>query len=188
MGALALTAGVMSLPAVASPPWTGLGALLSDWAKAHPRNTTHCSQGTCYGGTVKDGGQFQDQFVGVLTIGKPPRVYTYDQAIGDGTSLADAQRAVRALLPPDAKTTAFWIDHNDGEGNSCAFWNLNSKTLATLLTSFYHAPGKSLGPPPKPGDVGVELNTAAANGFVYKSDDVSDANVSAGAVAKNAAC
>jgi hypothetical protein len=187
--AVALAASVSVLPAGASSPWSGMGATLTDWAKAHPKNSTHCSQGSCYGGTVKDGGQFQDQFVGVLTIGKPPRVYAYDQAIGDGTPLAAAKQAVLALLPPDTKTTAFWIDHNDGQGNSCAFWNVNSKTLARLLTRFYNpTTGKSLGPPPKPGDVGIELDTVGPNGYVYKPDDVADANVSAGAIAKSATC
>ncbi len=179
----------MALSAVAASPWTGLGALLSDWAKAHPKNTTDCSQGSCYGGRVKDGSQLQDQFVGVLTIGKPARVYTYDQAIGNGTSLATAQRDVLALLPPDAKTTSFWTDHNDGEGNSCAFWNLNSKTLARLLTSYYNpTSGKNLGPPPKPGDIGVELSAVGANGSVYNPDDVADANVSLSALAKSTTC
>jgi hypothetical protein len=166
-----------------------LGAQLSDWAKAHPKNATNCSAGGCYGGRVNDGGQLRDQFVTVLTVGKPPRVYAYDQAIGDGTPLAAAQRAVLALLPPDAKTTAFWIDHHDGDGNSCAFWSLNSKTVASLLTSFYHPKtGKSLGPPPKPGDIGIELNTVGANGLVYKPDDVADASVSAGLLAKSSTC
>jgi hypothetical protein len=185
----ALATSVMALSAVASSPWTGLGALLSDWGKAHPKNVTNCSKGSCYGGRVKDGGQLQDQFVGVLTIGKPPRVYTYDQAIGDGTPLAAAQRTVLALLPRDTKTTSFWIDHNDGQGNSCALWNLNSKTVARLLTSYYSPKtGKTLGPPPKPGDIGVELTTVGANGFVYKPDDVADANVSPGALAKSGTC
>lgn len=188
LSAAALAASVMALSAAASS-WTGLGAVLSDWSKAHPKNATNCSKGSCYGGRVSDGGSLQDQFIGVLTLGKPPRVYAYDQAIGDGTPLAAAQRAVLALLPADTRTTAFWIDHNDGQGNSCALWNLNSKTLARLLTSYYHpTSGKTLGPPPKPGDIGVELDTVGSNGFVYKAADVAEANVSAGAIEKGGTC
>ena len=198
LGALALAASVVSLSADAAAPWTGLGAMLSDWAKAYQKDTTDCSKG-CYGGRVKDGRQAY-RFVGVLTIGKPPRVYSYRQAIGNGTPLAAAKRAVLALLPPDSNTTWFWIDHNDGHGNSCAFWDLHSKTIASLLANYYHPKtGKALAPS-KPGDIGVELSAVGTNGYgvkmsvvgiggyVYIPNDVPDAKVGPVAFTKSSTC
>ena len=182
-----------SVMAAKPKTWTGFGAPLSAWITAHPKNGTHCSDGGCYGGQAKIDGTWTDQFTGLTTTGAPDyRVDGYTQAIGDGTSVADAKADVLALLPPDTKTTAFWIDHNGGDGNSCASWNLNSKTLAVSLAKDYSNKGRNpfqkLMGPQKPGDVGVELNTVDSSGFLYDPNSVSEAVLSTLASSKGTTC
>jgi hypothetical protein len=140
----------------ASPgAWTGLGAKLSDWETAHPKNSTGCSAGGCYGARVMADGSLMDQFVLVSTTGAPEyRVDGYEQAIGDGTPLATAKAAVLGLLPKDTRTTAFWIAHT--ETGSCALWNLQSKTLGQWFG------GKKVGDPQ--GHLGIVLASATTEG------------------------
>jgi hypothetical protein len=107
--------------------WTGLGATLTAWESAHPKNPAGCEATPCYGGQMPDGGKLTDQFSELTTTEAPEyRVDGYTEAIGDGTSLATAKADVLKLLPADTTVTAFWISH---EGGSCAFWNLKSATL-----------------------------------------------------------
>jgi hypothetical protein len=183
---LVLAGSVMG--AANAKAWTGFGAPLSAWITTHPKNRTHCSAGGCYGGQARIEGTWTDQFLGLSTTGPPThRVDGYLQEIGDGTSLADAKADVVSLLPPDTKTTAFWVEHNGG--NSCALWNLNSKTLAVWLAKDYSNKGpnpfQNLEGPQKPGDVGVELDSG---GSVLKLNDVIEASVSTLANSKSTTC
>ena len=179
--AAALACSLSVLPATASTPWTGMGAKIADWTKAHPKHSAGCPAGGCYGGEAKVGGDPAIQFVTLTTTGAPDyRVDGYTQAIGDGTSLAAAKAAVLKLLPSDTKATAFSIDHDDGNGSSCAFWNLTSKTLGAWFS------GKKVGDPK--GQVGIELNTVGSNGWVYKANDVAEAVVGIAPIANGTSC
>jgi hypothetical protein len=172
-------AGAWALPAGASSPWTGLGATLSNWARAHPKDTTGCPTGGCYGRRIKIGGRLTARFVEVRTTAAPAiLVDGYLQAIGDGTSLGAATAAVRKLLPSDTRTTGFWIAHSHGD--SCALWNLQSKTLARWFAD-------TSADDPK-GVLGIDLNTLTNAGSVYEPDDVSEAAVGTQAYAANATC
>jgi hypothetical protein len=186
-GALVAFSATAAVPAGASTKaWTGFGATLSAWKTAHPQGHggpgSGCSGEGCYGGTYKVGGTLTYQFTAFTTTGAPAnRVDGYQQAIGDGTSLAAAKAAVLQLMPSDTKTTAFWIVHNDASGNSCAFWNLKSKTLGGWLG------GKKVGD--GAGIVGVELNTlTSSDGLTYKPNDVSEAVVDIAPEVKGNSC
>lgn len=177
-GAL-LAVAAWAAPVAASPPWSGIGARLADWARVHPKDTTGCPTGGCYGRRVTVGGRATARFVEVAHTGLPDdRVDGYIQALGDGTSLGAAKAAVRALLPADAQTTAFWIAHSHGD--SCALWNVRSRTLARLLAgSGAEDPG---------GVLGINLYTVTNAGTEYSPRDVSEAAVATAVNAADASC
>lgn len=160
--------------------WTGFGAKLSDWEKAHPKNLTGCPAGTCFGGRVMADGQMTDEFTTLMTTGPPDnRVDGYTQAIGDGTPLAAAKAAVREVLPRDARTSSFSVQHTST--GSCAMWNLRSKTLGRWFS------GRRIGD--ARGDVGVELSTATSGGTsAFQRNNVGDAIVNIGAEEKGINC
>jgi hypothetical protein len=167
------------LAAGASSVWTGMGAKLSDWTKAHPKHSTGCPSGGCYGRRVSVGGKLTDRFVLVSTTGAPAyRVDGYIQGIGDGTRVPAARAAVLKLLPSDTKTTSFRIAYY--KGDSCALWNVQSKTLARWFG------GKRVGD--STGVLGIDLNTPTSHGHVYRATDVSEASVGLRANDKSTTC
>lgn len=179
-------ASTSAAPGTTSPgAWTGLGAKLADWETAHPRGPrkSDCSGEGCYGygERIMASEESVSQFTSFSTTGAPDyRVDGYEQAIGDGTSLAVAKTDVLRLLPSDTRTTAFWIAR--GANGSCALWNLKSKTL-----------GRWLGENKKVGDsqgaLGVELNTLRSDGSsAFRTDDVSNASVSIAASPRATSC
>lgn len=175
IGALAACAGL----AAASAPWTGLGAPLAVWKAAHGPYAGSCPIGGCYGSGVRVDGRLVSRFVEVTTAGGAAmRVDGYTQAIGDGASLGKAKAAVRGLLPADARTTSFRIVHSHGD--SCALWDLQSKTLGRWLA------GTKADDPH--GNLGINLNTVTNAGFVYNPDDVSEATVATTPYQANSSC
>jgi hypothetical protein len=167
------------IAAGASSVWTGMGAKLSDWTEAHPKHSPGCLSGGCYGQRVSVGGKLTYRFVLVSTTGAPTyRVDGYIQGIGDGTPVAAARAAVLKLLPSDTKTTSFRIAQSTG--NSCALWNVESKTLAGWFG------GKKVGD--STGVLGIDLNTLTSRGHVYRATDVSEALVSLRSNDKSTTC
>jgi hypothetical protein len=163
-------ASTSAAPGAASPgAWAGLGAKLSDWETAHPKNTTGCSAGGCYGQRVMVDGSLMDQFVLVTTTKAPEyRVDGYEQGIGDGTSLAAARAAVLELLPKDTRTTAFWVAHT--ATGSCALWNVQSPTLARWFG------GKTVGD--SRGELGIVLAAVTVEGtWAFTSSNVPHASI-----------
>ncbi len=173
--------GSAATRAVPRGAWTGLGATLADWESAHPKNPGGCEETPCYGGQVPDGGKSTNQFSGVTTTEAPEyRVDGYTQAIGDGTPLAAAKADVLRLLPSDTRVTAFWVNWTGGD--SCAFWNLKSKTLGLWL-----AKTKKVGD--AEGALGIDFFSYDPNDEpVFKPNDVSNAIVSIAATRRGISC
>jgi hypothetical protein len=150
--------------------WTGMGAPLLSFASAHPKNLAHCSAGTCFGSQLSNSEGSTTEFTLRQTTGGPDgRVDGYTQAFNDGTTVAEAKAGVLALMPRDTKTTAYFIQR-DGNGATCAFWNIQSATLGKWFST------------PKVGDpkgvMGIELSTVDANGnAIFKAGDVTAAIV-----------
>ena len=163
----------------AASPWSGLGAKLSDWTHAHPTYKDACPTGGCYGRRVRADGRLTAQFVELATVGSPtPRVDAYVQAIGDGTSLGSAKKAVVALLPADAYTVSFRIVHS--RGDSCVLWTMRSATLGRWLAGSAAHDAH--------GYIAINLNTQTHAGFTYKARDVSEAIVSTRSNASDPTC
>jgi hypothetical protein len=161
--------------------WTGMGAPLSSFASAHPKNLAHCSAGTCFGSQLTNSEGSTTEFTLVQTTGGPDgRVDGYTQAFNDGTTVAEAKGAVLALMPRATKTTAYFIQH-DGNGATCAFWNVQSATLGKWFST------------PKVGDsrgvMGIELSTVDANGnAIFKAGDVTEAIINLAPVDRSQNC
>jgi hypothetical protein len=178
------TAGATSTPAQASPAgngWTGMGAPLPAFETAHPKNLTHCPAGTCFGSQLTNSEGRTTKFTTLQTTGgSDNRVDGYTQAFADGTNVDEAKSQVLALMPKDAKTTAFFIQY-DSNGATCAFWNIKSATLGKWFSG------------PKVGDstgvLGIELSTLDSSGnSVYEASHVTTANVSLAQVDHSTNC
>ena len=171
-------------PETTSPvAWTGFGAKLSDWGTAHPKGSggsgSGCSGEGCYGERIMINNEPTYQFTSFSTTGAPEyRVDGYEQALGEGMSLAVAKADVLKLMPSDTRVTAFWITHENG---SCASWNLKSATLGRWFS------GKKVGDPQ--GAIGVDLHALNSNDEpVFDSHDVSRAIVSLGPERRGTSC
>jgi hypothetical protein len=174
-----VVAGVGAANAGAAAPWSGLGAKLADFTHAHPKYQQACPTGGCYGRRIRAGGHLTAQFIELATAGsQAQRVDAYVQAIGDGTSLGSAKKAVVALLPSDAYTVAFRIVHS--RGDSCVLWTMRSKTLGGWLTGTAAHDAH--------GYIAINLNTETHAGFAYKPRDVSEAIVSTRSNASDPTC
>lgn len=141
----------------ASAAWTGLGAKLTDWERAHPRSSGSTQEGCfgvgCFGPRLTLRGESTHRFTMVSTTGKPEyRVAGYQLSMDAGTTLSEAKAQVLRLLPKDTRTTAFWTLHaprrlDAVSGSSCALWNLQSPTLGRWLgaaANEAHDPGGRL--------------------------------------------
>ena len=145
---------------------TGMGELQSKWNATHQKQS---GPGGNYGAQVPDGtGGFQPEW-GQVLFGDG-RVTAFTLELYPPTSLAEAKQDVMEQIPPDSVTTLFQVIH-DSSGNSCAFWNLQSPTLA-----------KVIGPPPAGdtnGDIGVDLYTNGPNATIaYDPSNLNVADVS----------
>ncbi|HEX4034348.1 MAG TPA: hypothetical protein VHX66_07885 [Solirubrobacteraceae bacterium] len=172
-------AGIGATNAGAAAAWSGLGAKLADFVHAHPKYKQACPTGGCYGRRIRAGGRLTAQFIELGTAGsQAQRVDAYVQAIGDGTSLGSAKKAVTALLPSDAYTVSFRIVHS--RGDSCVLWTMRSKTLGRWLTGTAAHDAH--------GYIAINLNTPTHAGFAYKPRDVSEAIVSTRSNASDVTC
>ncbi len=104
---------------------TGYGATLSVWTRAHPRNGSY--QGLpSYGPTVTTPEGPTPQFITLNASGG--WVNFFIESIPAMTITA-AKAQVMDLLPSATVVDSFVVAH-DTTGDSCAFWNLASPTLA----------------------------------------------------------
>jgi hypothetical protein len=151
-----------------SAAWSGLGARLSDWLRAHPQ-TRNCASPSCYGALVTQDGQPQAQFSELSTDGPPGfRVDAYQQALDDRTTLRAARIAVAAVLPPDTRTDSFRVVRGR---QGCVLWTLHSASLAR----WFHGRGQ----PDASGTVAVTLQTLDSTGSLpLDRDDVNYAAIS----------
>lgn len=70
------------------------------------------------------------QYIDVQLSGN--RVSEFIESIPEGSSLAEAKALILPNLPPDAVAQSFLIDTTGSpDGQSCAFWNFISATMAT---------------------------------------------------------
>jgi hypothetical protein len=101
-----------------------------------------------------------DEFTLLTTTGAPDyRVDGYTQAFTDGTPISEAKAAVLQLLPPDTKTTSYFIQH-DSAGSTCIFMDIQSAMLGQWFS------GKKIGD--LQGVMGIELSTQnPSSGTIY---------------------
>jgi hypothetical protein len=149
-----------------SETWTGLGATKANWESAHPKETSGCSAGTCYGPTINSEGTHEFRLVTTTPEG---RIDGYEQSFSDGTSAAAAKEAVQRLLPSDTRTISFTVAHTST--GSCGLWNVQSATLGRWFAD------------PKVGDgrgvMGIDLFSEGASGeSAYSASNVTTAIVS----------
>jgi hypothetical protein len=179
--------------------WTGMGARFSAWEAAHPpvTDTNACpppatltnvqATGGCYGNPILPpyAGPGQCcEFVSVSTTGPPDnRVDGYTQGFPVNTSITAARRLVLALMPHDAVTTAFFIEH-DSTGQTCAMWNVASRTLGRWFSSARaHDPN---------GVLGIDLNTIntqqTPTQHTFSAHNVTQAVIGTTALDHNSTC
>ncbi len=99
------SASTSAAPGTASPgAWTGLGATLTDWESAHPKDSgpsgSGCSGEGCYGSRVTVNAEPTYEFTTLSTTGPPEhRVDGYEQAIGGTPTPNRATRKSQATHP-----------------------------------------------------------------------------------------
>jgi hypothetical protein len=151
-----------TLPATA---WVGIGTPLTQFATKYPRTTRGCSQGQCYGPDVNSSLQAAEFLVSTDS----GLVDGYTEALPEGTLPAAARAAILAMVPSDIVVTLDQTEH-DSSGNSCHLINVQSKTLAGLLSS------------PKIGDaqgvVGISMTEVNTDGSMSYGSKVDSATVS----------
>jgi hypothetical protein len=160
--------------------WTGFGAKLADWETAHPKQTAGCRAGTCFGNALTVGGTTIYRFQVLYTTGPPDRrVNHYEQTFREGTTAPAAKTEVLKLMPSDTHTLSFSVEHPAAE--SCAFWDLQSRTLGKYLSG----PNGDAS-----GVIGIELQSPKnSNGeSLYSPNDVRTATVWTRAIPGGSVC
>lgn len=171
---------------VTQPPpkpkaWTGMGAPLASFETAHPKNLAHCPAGTCFGSQLTNREGSTDEFTTLMTTGGSlNRVNLYTQAFPDGTNVEEAKAQILALMPRDAKTTAFYVQH-DSTGASCAFWGIESATLGKWLSGPNGGDSK--------GVMAIALSTVDSSGnTIYEPSHATTAIVSPAPIDHSESC
>jgi hypothetical protein len=159
-GALLVAAPTSASPHAAR--LSGFGAPIGAWKARFAPDTQNCNASNCYGPVVpRSSARFEFTYV---TTAKG-RVDGYDEALRKGTSLLRAELEVAQMFPNDVQMGSLEIRHHDAFGNSCAYYDLSSKTLEHVFGS--RAFGKSN------GTVGVELATVLPSGATtYNPNDI----------------
>jgi hypothetical protein len=153
--------GVVALAAIWAPAGAavhqkpGMGSTLKAWKKVygekHGPGDTCSAKNVCFGAPVHDPTSGRTwQFAPVDFAGGIAGAYS--QNFFKGSTLAEVEAAIKAMLPHDVVFPPVTVDKN---GGSCGMLNIMSPTLA-----------KELGAP-KIGDpqgvIGIELNLINAN-------------------------
>jgi hypothetical protein len=105
---------------------TGFGATISAWNGAHKKVANYAGF-PAYGREVSTPQGKVPQFTQLMT--ESGRVGQFIEVLPPNSSLADAERAALAQLPPGTAPQNLVVT------SSCAFWNLNSATLQSALGS-----------------------------------------------------
>ncbi|HTX01438.1 MAG TPA: hypothetical protein VMD59_21820 [Acidimicrobiales bacterium] len=108
--------------------WAGFGGNLATWSKARHRDVTGCVAGWCFGAKVA-GPIAAYAFNDVTTTNG--RVTGWWQAMPQGTTPAQAEATALGLFPDDTQFSPLVVLKHDLFGASCAFLNVESKTLAS---------------------------------------------------------
>ena len=156
------TSGPTSITSSTLPTgtYTGLGTTVYDWNVSHVPDKKFVVN-AAYLPFVHNRAGTVDRYAGMFA--GHGRVLGFTLNLSQATSLADAERAISMLLPPDGVLTSGPIKHT----NACAYLNYRSATLAGLL-------GRTVGD--AGGTVGVELTTVNQNGTsTYDPSDVEEA-------------
>jgi len=141
---------------------SGFGAPLSTWQSMYRADTGNCNASNCYGPVVPHSSA-RYEFTYVTTA--RGRVDGFDEALAHGTPLLRAQLEIAQLFPADVQMGSLQIVHHDAFGNSCAFYDLQSKTILSIFGK------RGLGS--ADGTVGVELATVLPSGATtYNPDDL----------------
>jgi hypothetical protein len=158
-----------------------MGAPLSAFESAHPKNLVGCPAGTCFGPALSNRDGDGDEFTLLMTTGAPDyRVDGYTQGFPDSTTVSEARSGVLALMPPDTKTTDYFIQH-DSTGATCAFWGVQSVELGKWFS------GRKFGDPR--GVMGIELSTTDGSGnTIYEASSVTSAYIDLAAVNHSTNC
>jgi hypothetical protein len=141
---------------------SGFGAPLSTWQATYHADTSRCNASNCYGPVIPHSSA-RYEFTYVTTA--KGRVDGFDDALPHGTPLLRAQLEIAQLFPADVQMGSLQIIHHDAFGNSCAFYDLQSKTVLDIFGK------RGLGS--ADGTVGVELATVLPSGATtYNPDDI----------------
>ena len=141
---------------------SGFGAPLSAWQAIYHADTSRCTASNCYGPVVPHSSA-RYEFTYVTTA--KGRVDGFDEALRSGTPLLRAELEIAQLFPVDVQMGSLQIRHHDAFGNSCAFYDLQSKTVLAIFGK------RGLGS--SDGTVGVELATVLPSGATtYNPDDI----------------
>ena len=180
---MSTTTAAKSKPPQRSPAtrgWSGMGAPLAAFARAHPKNLAGCPA-ACYGRSISNVEDVCCEFTTMQTTGSPfYRVDGYTQGFTNGTTIRKARAAVLALMPRDTRSTGYFIQH-DSTGASCAFWNIQSGALGKWFS------GRTVGD--TKGVLSIELSTLDASGNpVYHASNVTSAVIGLGPVDHSINC
>jgi hypothetical protein len=114
------------------PGWAGLGATKANWEAAHPKRTSDCEAAPCYGSKLEVAGKPIIEY-NLVSFTPEGRVDAFERAFPAGTSAALAKEELQRLLPGDARTVSFKVDHRST--GRCGLWVVRSATLASWLAN-----------------------------------------------------
>jgi hypothetical protein len=134
-------------------PLAGFGDPIAVWQSHFHQDTNNCDASNCYGPRiVNSSNRYEFSYVRVAR----GKVDGFDVALRRGTTLLKAELQIATLFPSDVQMGSVTIVHRDALGNSCAMYNLQSKSVERIFGS--RAFGSSH------GTVGVELAHVLPNG------------------------
>jgi hypothetical protein len=159
-----------------APTLTGYGATLAAWKGSHVKDANYVGF-PAYGPTVSTPMGPQPQYIEVQDDGT--RITQFIESLPEDTPLSTAQTDVLEAMPSDTVAGALDIA-NQGQsspGESCAFWNLQSPTLAAV-----GAGGAN-------GEVVVEMAYDDENGEpTYRPNDINTVTFEVGANDSSGTC
>lgn len=150
--AILLAVGLLAQPASAVR-LSGFGEPLPHFAASFARDFVGCHATNCYGPVV---GRSSAHYEFTYVVTRQDRVVGFDLALPAGTSLVRAQLQVAELFPSDIEMGSLQVVHHDEFGNSCAVYDLHSKSIEQIFGK------KAFGG--SDGTIGVELARVLPNG------------------------
>ena len=174
---IAVLLGVVAQPASATT-LSGFGDPVPRWQASFPRDFVGCDATNCYGPVVaRSSARYEFTYV----VTRADRVVGFDLALPAGTPLARAQLHVAELFPTDVEMGSLQIVHRDEFGNSCAVYDLHSKSIQRIFGQ------KAFGG--SDGTIGIELAHVLPNGSTtYEPDNVNLALIAPTYLGYDASC